>query len=305
MYGLLFAAASVVATALPEPYEAADRVTGVREGMEYTQVRRMLLDAGWVPLDADDLRPWPAYPDYPEVACGSGWQATCSASYFRGDYYFEVGLNPRESRRHLPVEWTWRSRDPAGLASDRRVLKAVISSTRQGNVQIEERSPEIKAACGTKKVWLAWNNAAPNASLVTCDHGGTAHDNWGWLVETGMEDDETQVRRFSLGKVSSVAEFKRMGAQVPDTFTSHPWCSGAKPKTPLNAVFATLVKAPSQNDDAPYCFMPHFFAGNTGTPLRRMPAADEVSPDVPWEEARLIAREVEMLRDWRLEYEVE
>lgn len=94
MYGLLFAAASVVAMASPAPPAAADKVTGVREGMEYTQVRRMLLDAGWVPLDAEYLRPWPAYPDYPEVNCGSGWQATCSAYYFRGDYYFGVGLNP-------------------------------------------------------------------------------------------------------------------------------------------------------------------------------------------------------------------
>lgn len=265
----------------------------------------MLLDAGWVPLDADDLRPWPAYPDYPEVACGSGWQATCSAFYFRGDYYFGVGLNPRESRRPLPVEWTWRSRDPARLASDRQVVRAIISSASQGNVRIEERSAMIKAACGTKKVWLSWSNAAPNATLVTCDDGGTAHDNWGWLVETGMEGDETRVRRVSLGKVSSVADFKRIGAQVPDTFTSHPWCSGTKPKAPLNAVFTTLVKAPSETGDAPYCFMPHFFTGNTGTPLRRMPATDEVSPDVPWAEAGLLAREVEILRDWRLEFEAE
>ncbi|MCX2918585.1 hypothetical protein ORK51_00120 [Stenotrophomonas rhizophila] len=308
MYGLLLVAASVMATAAPAPAaarEAANRVTGVRKGMEYAQVRRMLLDAGWVPLDAEYLRPSPAYPDYPEVNCGTGWQATCSAFFFRGDYYFGVGLNPQDSRRHLPVEWTWRSHDPAGLARDRQVVKAVISTTRQGNVQVEERSPVIKAACGTNKVWLSWNNAVPNATLVTCDYGGTAHDNWGWLIETGLDDDETQVRRFSLGKVTSVAEFSRIGAQVPDAFTSHPWCSGVKPKTPLNAVFATLVKTPSESGDAPYCFMPHFFAGNTGTPLRRMPAADEVSPDVPWEEARLIAREVEMLRDWRREYESE
>ncbi|MBH1628499.1 hypothetical protein I5U62_16365 [Stenotrophomonas maltophilia] len=305
MFGFFLVAASVMGAESPVPpakRAVADKVTGVREGMEYTQVRRMLLDAGWVPLHADDLRPWPAYSDYPEVACGSGWQATCSAFYFRGDYYFGVGLNPMESRRHLPVEWTWRSRDPAGLASDRQVVKAVISSKRQGNLQIEKRSPLIKAACGTNKVWLSWNNAAPNATLVTCDYGGTAHDNWGWLIETELEDDETRVRRFSLGKVSSVAEFKQIGAQVPDTFTSHPWCSGDKPKIPLNAVFATLVKTPSQSGDAPYCFMPHFFAGNKGAPLRKIPAADEVSPDVPWTEADPIAREVEFLRDWRREF---
>ncbi len=273
--------------------------------MEYTQVRRLLLDAGWVPLDAEYLRPRPAYTDYPEVNCGTGWQATCSAFFFRGDYYFGVGLNPLESRRHLPVEWTWRWRDPAGLASDRRVVKAVINSTRQGNVQIEERSPLIKAACETNKVWLSWNNEAPNAALVTCDYGGTAHDNWGWLIETGLDDDETRVRRFSLGKVTSVAEFNRIGAQVPDAFTSHPWCSGAKPKTPSSAVFVTLVKTPSERGDAPYCFMPHFFTGSTGRPLRMLPAADEVWPDVPWAEVGLLAREVEILRDWRLEYEGE
>ncbi|WP_313142759.1 hypothetical protein [Stenotrophomonas sp.] len=308
MFGLLLVTVSVVAAAspaTPAKRAAADKVTGVREGMEYTQVRRVLLDAGWVALDAEYLRPWPAYPDHPEVNCGTGWQATCSAFFFRGDYYFGVGLNPLESRRHLPVEWTWRSLDPAGLASDRRVVKAVISATRQGNVQIEERSSVIKAACGTNKVWLSWNNAAPNATLVTCDYGGTAHDNWGWLIETGLDDDETRVRRFSLGKVSSVAEFKRIGAQVPDAFSSHPWCSGVKPKTPLNAVFATLVKTPSQSGHAPYCFTPHFFTGSTGTPLLKFPVADEVSPDVPWAQARLLAREVEFLRDWRREFPLE
>lgn len=308
MYGLLLVAASVVAAsslAPPVKRTAADKVTGVRDGMAYAKTRGMLLGAGWIPLDAEVLRSRPVFPDYPEVACGFGWQATCSSTYLRGDDYFGVGRDPLASSGHLPVEWTSRSRDPAGVASDYPAVKAVIRATRQASVQIGDRSPGIKAACATDNVWLSWNNAAPHATLVTCDDGGTAHDNWGWLVETELEDDQTRVRRFPLGKVSSVAEFKRLGAQVPDTFTSHPWCSGTKPKTPLNAVFVTLMKEPSQNGDAPYCYLPHFFAGGTGTPLRRIPAADEVAPDVPWAEAVLLAREVELLRDWKREFESE
>lgn len=187
------------------------------------------------------------------------------------------------------------------LARDRRVVRAVIGANSQGSVEIHARSRQIQKACGTEKVWLSWNNAVPGATLVTCDCDCTSHDNSGWLVETGLEDDVPRVRRVSLGKVSTVAELSRAGGRVPDTFISHPWCSGTKPKVPVNTVFATLAKQPNQHGDTPYCFTPHFFVGDRSAPLRRTPMADDMLSDAPAAEADLIAREVEILRDWRLE----
>ncbi|MEQ3435939.1 Secreted protein [Stenotrophomonas maltophilia] len=188
------------------------------------------------------------------------------------------------------------------LPNEPRIVKKLIAENRQGRVQIEGRSPAIKEACETEKVWLSWNNAVPDAALVTCDCSCTSHDNSGWLVETGLDGDVSRVRRVALGKVSSVEELERYGERVPDTFSSHPWCSGAKPKAPTNAVFATLMKQPSQMGDTPYCFTPHFIIDDRSALLRMTPMAGEAVSDAPAAEAAMIAREVEFLRDWRLEF---
>jgi len=67
-------------------------------------------------------------------------------------------------------------------------------------------------------------------------------------------------------------------------------------------VFATLVKQPTESGDEPYCFTPHFFAGDRNVPLRRTPVSGELFSDAPAEESALIAREVEILHDWRREF---
>lgn len=170
-----------------------------------------------------------------------------------------------------------------------------------GSLRVEERSPVIKQLCKTEKVWLSWNNAVPNATLVTCDCGCTSHDNSGWLVEAQPEVGTYRVHRVSLGKVFSSTEFRRAGAGIQDIVSSHPWCSGTKPSMPTNAVFATLVKQPTESGDEPYCFMPHFFVGDPKAPLRRTPVSGELFSDAPAAESAVIVREIEILHDWRRE----
>ncbi|HHA2973690.1 TPA: hypothetical protein ACOFD8_001009 [Stenotrophomonas maltophilia] len=166
----------------------------------------------------------------------------------------------------------------------------------QGSLRVEGRSPVIKQLCKTETVWLSWNNAVPNATLVTCDCSCTSHDNSGWLVEAQPEDDTYRIHRVSLGKVSSPTEFRRAGVRIQDIFSSHPWCSAVKPSMPTNAVFATLVKQPTESRDEPYCFTPHFFVGDPKAPLRRTPVSGELFSDAPAAESALIVREVEILR---------
>ncbi|WP_353076101.1 hypothetical protein [Stenotrophomonas sepilia] len=179
---------------------------------------------------------------------------------------------------------------------------AADDATRQGSLRVEERSPVIKQLCKTETVWLSWNNAVPNATLVTCDCSCTSHDNSGWLVEAQPEVDTYRVHRVSLGKVFSPTEFRRAGARIQDIVSSHPWCSGAKPSMPTNAVFATLVKQPTESGDEPYCFTPHFFVGDRNVPLKRIPMSGEQLSDASAAGSALIAREVKFLRDWRLEF---
>ncbi|WP_180869798.1 hypothetical protein [Stenotrophomonas maltophilia] len=179
---------------------------------------------------------------------------------------------------------------------------AADDATRQGSLRVEERSSVIKQLCETETVWLSWNDAVPSATLVTCDCSCTSHDNSGWLVEWQPEDDTYRVHRVSLGKVFSPTAFRRAGARIQDIVSSHPWCSGAKPGMPKNAVFATLVKQPTESGDEPYCFTPHFFVGDPKAPLRRTPVSGELFSDSPVAESAVIAREVKMLRDWRREF---
>ncbi|MEC4338426.1 hypothetical protein VPH13_06820 [Stenotrophomonas pavanii] len=179
---------------------------------------------------------------------------------------------------------------------------AAGGATPQGSLRVEERSPVIKQLCKTEKVWLSWNKAVPNATLVTCDCSCTSHDNSGWLVEAQPEVDTYRVHRVSLGKVFSPTELRRAGARIQDIVSSHPWCSAARPSVPTNAVFATLVKQPTESGDEPYCFTPHFFVGDPKPPLRRTPVSGELFSDSPAAESAVIAREVKMLRDWRREF---
>ncbi len=179
---------------------------------------------------------------------------------------------------------------------------AADDATRQGSLRVEERSPVIKQLCETETVWLSWNDAVPSATLVTCDCSCTSHDNSGWLVEAQPEVDTYRVHRVSLGKVFSPTEFRRAGARIQDIVSSHPWCSGAKPSMPANAVFATLVKQPTESGDEPYCFTPHFFVGDRNVPLKRIPMSGEQLSDASAAGSALIAREVKFLRDWRLEF---
>ncbi|MGY6086949.1 hypothetical protein ACWWU7_12690 [Stenotrophomonas sp. SM006] len=188
---------------------------------------------------------------------------------------------------------------------DAKTHVAADGAALQGSLRVEERSPVIKQLCKTEKVWLSWNNAVPSATLVTCDCGCTSHDNSGWLVEAQPEVGTFRVHRVSLGKVFSTTEFRRAGARIQDIVSSHPWCSGAKPSMPTNAVFATLVKQPTESGDEPYCFMPHFFVGDRNVPLRRIPMSGEIFSDAPVPESALITREVEMLRDWRRKFAAE
>jgi len=187
-------------------------------------------------------------------------------------------------------------------AADAETHVAADGATPQGSLRVEERSSVIKQLCKTEIVWLSWNNAVPNATLVTCDCSCTSHDNSGWLVEWEPGDDTYRVHRVSLGKVFSPTEFRRAGARIQDIVSSHPWCSGAKPSMPKNAVFATLAKQPTESGDEPYCFTPHFFVGDRNVPLKRIPMSGEQFSDAPAAESALIAREVEMLRDWRREF---
>lgn len=61
--------------AMPPPW----RQLGIVPGMAYAKAKRLLVAAGWqvTPPEADEA----AVPDFPEIACGQGRDAVCSAGF--------------------------------------------------------------------------------------------------------------------------------------------------------------------------------------------------------------------------------
>lgn len=63
-------------------------------GQKYQVLREALLKQGWLP-DMQHSDP-EVYPEYPEIACGSGKDAICSAGFALGDRYEAVMVEVKD-----------------------------------------------------------------------------------------------------------------------------------------------------------------------------------------------------------------
>lgn len=65
--------------AMPEPW----RQLGIVPGMPYAKARRLLVAAGWQVSRAESTKA--PVPDFPEIECGQGQGAVCSAGFHKDD----------------------------------------------------------------------------------------------------------------------------------------------------------------------------------------------------------------------------
>lgn len=74
-------ALTACAGSLPAAPGAA--LADLKPGIPYSQLRHALVRSGWSPVDApDDVMPATAAPyAYPELTCGQGYDAVCSATF--------------------------------------------------------------------------------------------------------------------------------------------------------------------------------------------------------------------------------
>lgn len=63
-------------------------------GQKYQVLREVLLKQGWLP-DMQHADP-EVYPEYPEIACGSGKDTICSAGFALGDRYEAVMVEVKD-----------------------------------------------------------------------------------------------------------------------------------------------------------------------------------------------------------------
>jgi len=91
---LLFSVSHVHAADAPAMPPAWTEI-GVTVGMPYAQAKALLLEAGWV-AEAPDNEGDPSFAAHPEVDCGQGWDAICSAGFSRSNEAYGLVLTPTD-----------------------------------------------------------------------------------------------------------------------------------------------------------------------------------------------------------------
>ena len=73
---------------------------GITVGMPYAQAKVRLIKAGWL-ASAPDSEGTPVFAAHPEVECGQGWDAICSAGFHRGNDAYGLVLTPTDDDKLL------------------------------------------------------------------------------------------------------------------------------------------------------------------------------------------------------------
>lgn len=73
-------------------------------GRSYEKVKNELLEDGWE-IDESDLDEKPVYPDYPEISCGAGSQAICSAGFMKGSEYHSFVISKKKGQLIIEDEY--------------------------------------------------------------------------------------------------------------------------------------------------------------------------------------------------------
>lgn len=73
---------------------------GITVGMPYAQAKVRLIKAGWL-ASAPDSEGTPVFAAHPEVECGQGWDAICSAGFHRGNEAYGLVLTPTDDDKLL------------------------------------------------------------------------------------------------------------------------------------------------------------------------------------------------------------
>lgn len=121
---------------------------------------------------------------------------------------------------------------------------------------------------------LYWNEGRENY-LLACECDCTSHDNTGWLID----GSSGKVQGVALGKPAIATELVDVDA-VSDILASHPFCKAFDPGSLQAAEFVSLIKYPTGDEDAPYCFSPRTFTmSNDGIVIedngRKLPDGDD------------------------------
>ena len=97
MNTLLIALLLAVAPATDAATESSTTLEqlGLHHGMDYVPVRSALLRDGWT-VEPHDYEGAPPFAAFPEVDCGQGWQAVCSAGFRRGDKVVYLAMDPTD-----------------------------------------------------------------------------------------------------------------------------------------------------------------------------------------------------------------
>ena len=139
--------------------------------------------------------------------------------------------------------------------------KAVCNFSGECSMDVGSEGKNILAACEAPRASISWNRKEKGVFLVACDCKCTSHDNTGWLIGGASVTGEREIQRLYLGKEFTVEALGKDPSSISDIMASHPLCEKVDVVKLRESVFVTLLKQPTNNQSAPYCFLPAYIMG--------------------------------------------
>ena len=136
--------------------------------------------------------------------------------------------------------------------------ETACNSLGECTMDVSHSAPSILQACESPKASVAWNRKRQGAFLVSCDCKCTSHDNIGWLIDITSNADIRKVQKIYIGKRATIEDLQQNPTSIPDMISAHPLCEKIDFEKLKISVFVTLMKQPTNNEMAPYCFFPAY-----------------------------------------------
>ncbi|NMX66883.1 hypothetical protein HBO15_05925 [Pseudomonas sp. WS 5111] len=143
--------------------------------------------------------------------------------------------------------------------------EAVCNFSGECSMDVGSEGKNILAACEAPRASISWNRKEKGVFLIACDCKCTSHDNTGWLIGGASVTGEREIQRLYLGKEFTVEALGKDPSSIFDIMASHPLCEKVDVVKLRESVFVTLLKQPTNNQSAPYCFLPAYIMNYRGS----------------------------------------
>lgn len=148
--------------------------------------------------------------------------------------------------------------------TDRSTPEAVCNNQGECSLDLSDVGVDSAALCDAPTAWISWNTKQKGIYLISCECDCTSHDNSGWLVSFNSDPNPPSVQKVRLGKRNTLETLHKAPSRVPDILASHLMCEASDPEKLSASIFVSLIKRPTDELGAPYCFYPAYIVARDG-----------------------------------------